>query len=167
VRRLEIPRPTFRNHTAVVVVVVVEDSGYGCCGSPILLRRRSDGPLMNRTTGFTHPWSGFQERNLPGSKATVMDKLITDRATGPASTKHRLVPIEIFLADSAQAWLNWKRQRLPLAAAFSNTHRGRSIAGQPAEKQAKRVAGLLKLSYLSFRLRHRNHVDEFHQPPLF
>ena len=66
-----------------------------------------------------------------------MDKLVTDRATGPASTKHRLVPIEIFLADSAQAWLNWKRQRLPLAAAFSNTHRGSEYSGTAGGKTSE------------------------------
>lgn len=84
---------------------------------------------MNRTTGFAHPWSGFQERDLPAGKTTVMNKLVADRATGPASTKHCLVPIEVFLADSAEARLNWKRHRLPLTAAFSNTHRGREYSG--------------------------------------
>ncbi len=65
-----------------------------------------------------------------------MDKLVTDRTSRPASPKHRLVSIEIVLADSAYAGLDRKRHRLPLPAAFSNTHKSRSIAGQSDEKQA-------------------------------
>jgi hypothetical protein len=51
-----------------------------------------------------------------------MDELVTDGTTRPASPEHRLVPIEIFLAHSAQARLNGKRHRLPLTPGFSNTH---------------------------------------------
>jgi hypothetical protein len=97
-------------------------SGKGCDRSPILLLRRSDDPLLNRTAGFAYPRSRFQKGDLPAGKTTVMDELVTHRATRPASPEHRLVPIEVFLADSAEARLNWKRHRLPLAAAFSNTH---------------------------------------------
>jgi hypothetical protein len=80
-----------------------------------------------------------------------MDELITHRATRPASPEHRLVPIEVFLTDSAEAWLNWKHHRLPLAAAFSNTHGEKKYSGTAGGKTSKRVAGLLKLSYSSFR----------------
>ena len=65
-----------------------------------------------------------------------MNKFVTDRTPGPASTEHRLVPIEIFLAHPAQTRQHWKRHRLPLATSFSNTHKERSIAGRPAETQA-------------------------------
>ena len=112
-------------------------SGKGCDRSPILFRRRRDGSLLDRTTGFAYPRSRFQKGDLSAGKTTVMDELVTHRATRPASPEHRLVPIEVFLANSAEARLNWKRHRLPLAAAFSNAHRGRSIAGRSTEKQAR------------------------------
>ncbi len=51
-----------------------------------------------------------------------MDELVTDRATRPTSPDHRLVPIEVLLADSAQTWSNWERHRLPISTAFSNAH---------------------------------------------
>lgn len=66
-----------------------------------------------------------------------MNELVTDRASRPASPKHRLVSIKIFPADSAQPRLNRKRQRLPFPAAFSNAHRSGSIAAQSVEKQAR------------------------------
>lgn len=52
-----------------------------------------------------------------------MDKLVADRAAGPTTPKHRLVPIEVFLADSAEARLNRKRQWLPFPTGFSDTHK--------------------------------------------
>lgn len=66
-----------------------------------------------------------------------MNELVTDSASGPPSPKHRLVTIEIFLTDGAEAWFDWKRHRLPFSTGFSNTHSSGSIAGQPAEIQAK------------------------------
>lgn len=66
-----------------------------------------------------------------------MNELVTDRATRPASAQHRLVSIEIFSTHSAEPRLNRERHRLPFPTAFSNTHKGRSIAGRPAEKQAR------------------------------
>jgi hypothetical protein len=68
-----------------------------------------------------------------------MDEFVTDRATRPASSKHRFVPIETLLADPTIARLNPEQHRLPLTATFSNTHKSGSIAGHPAEKQAKGV----------------------------
>lgn len=66
-----------------------------------------------------------------------MNKLVTDRAARPASPEHRLIPIEIFLADSAQAWLNWKRHRLPLAACFSDTHSAEEYSGATGGKTSE------------------------------
>lgn len=66
-----------------------------------------------------------------------MDKLVADCATGPPPPKHGLVPIEVFLTHPAKPGLDPEQHRLPFPAAFSNTHKSRSIAGRPAEKQAK------------------------------
>jgi hypothetical protein len=65
-----------------------------------------------------------------------MDKLVTDRATRPASSEHRFVPVETLLADPTIAGLNPEHHRLPFPATFSNTHKIWSIAGQMAEIQA-------------------------------
>lgn len=100
-----------------------QNSGHSCRRRPIVVRRRNEIPLLNRTTSLTHPRSGFQKGDLPTGKTTVMDKFVTDCAPGPASPKHGFVPIEILPAHSAQACLNGKRHRLPVAASFSNTHR--------------------------------------------
>ena len=64
-----------------------------------------------------------------------MDKLVTDRATGPAPPKHCLVPIEALLANLTIAGLDPEQHRLPFPATFSNTHKSRSIAGRSEEKQ--------------------------------
>lgn len=66
-----------------------------------------------------------------------MDELVADRATGPPTPQERFVPIEALFADFTIAGLNPEQHRLPLAAAFSNTHKIKSIAGRSAEKQAK------------------------------
>lgn len=111
------------------------NSGHGGQRSPILLRRWSDTPLLNRATGLTHPRPRFQKGNLPTGKTAVMDELITDCAPRPSSPEHRFIPIEVFLAHSAQPRLNRKQHRLPLPAAFSNTHSEGSIAGRTNETQ--------------------------------
>jgi hypothetical protein len=69
-----------------------------------------------------------------------MDKLVTERATRPASSEHRFVPIETLLADPTIAGLNPEHHRLPFPAAFSNTHKSRSIAGRSQEKQATELS---------------------------
>lgn len=112
-------------------------SGHGCHRSSTLLWRRSNDSLLNQTTGFAYPRSRFQKGDLPAGKTTVMDELITHRATRPASPEHRLVPIEVFLANSAETRLNWKRHRLPLAAAFSNAHTGRKYSGTTGGKTSE------------------------------
>lgn len=66
-----------------------------------------------------------------------MAELVADRATGPPPAQERLVPIETLFADFAMAGLNPEQHRFPFPAAFSNTHKRRSIAGPSAEKQAK------------------------------
>ena len=65
-----------------------------------------------------------------------MDELVTDCATRPASSEHRFVPIEVFLAHPAKPGLDPEQHRLPFPATFSNTHKNRSIAGRSREKQA-------------------------------
>jgi hypothetical protein len=69
-----------------------------------------------------------------------MDKLVTDRATRPASSEHRFVPIETLLADPTIAGLNPEQHRLPFPATSSNTHKGRSIAGRLTEIQATELS---------------------------
>jgi|CXWL01.1.fsa_nt_gi hypothetical protein len=66
-----------------------------------------------------------------------MDKLVADRTTRPASSEHRFVPIEVFLAHPAKPGLDPEQHWLPFPATCSNTHKNRSIAGRSAEKQAK------------------------------
>ncbi len=66
-----------------------------------------------------------------------MDEFVTERAARPASSEHRFVPIEVFLAHPAKPGLDPKQHRLPFPAAFSNTHKSRSIAGRSREKQAR------------------------------
>ena len=66
-----------------------------------------------------------------------MDELVADRATGPPTAQERLVPIEALFADFTIAGLDPEQHRFPFPAAFSNTHKSRSIAGRSAEKQAK------------------------------
>src|SRR5262249_17499339 len=58
----------------------------------------------------------------PAGEATIMDEFVTDRATGPASPQDGLIPIEVFLTNSAQARLCRKQHRLPFTTAFSNAH---------------------------------------------
>lgn len=69
-----------------------------------------------------------------------MDKLVTERATRPASSEHRFVPVETLLADPTIAGLNPEHHRLPFPATFSNTHKSRSIAGRSQEKQATELS---------------------------
>lgn len=95
-----------------------------------------------------------------------MDELVTDSATRPPSPEHRFVPIEVFLAHSAEARSNRKRHRLPFPTAFSNTHRTRSIAGRPAETQAKEKLLLSStsrnpISRFSLQMHHSSHIDDF------
>ena len=66
-----------------------------------------------------------------------MNELVTDGTSGPPSPKHRLVTIEVLSANPTDAGFNPEQHRLPFTTGFSNTHGGGSIAGQPAEKQAK------------------------------
>jgi hypothetical protein len=70
-----------------------------------------------------------------------MDELVADRATGPPTAQERFVPIEAFFADFTIAGLDPEQHRFPFPAAFSNTHKSRSIAGRSAEKQARGGAG--------------------------
>ena len=144
-------------------------SGYGCHRSPGLLRRRSDTPLLHGTASLAHPWSGFQKGDLSTGEATVMAELVADGATGPPPAQERLVPIEALCADLAQARLDPEQHRLPFPAAFSNTHKVWSIAGQPTEKQAKRrLLGLASgnpIARFSFQMHHRCNEDRlpFHR----
>ena len=80
-----------------------------------------------------------------------MDELVADSATGPPTAQERLVPIEALFADFTIAGLDPEQHRLPLTAAFSNTHGEKKYSGTAGRKTSKRVAGLLKLSYSSFR----------------
>ena len=145
------------------------NSGHGCHRSPILLRRGRNGPLLNRTTGLAHPRPCFQKGDFPTGKATIMDKLVADCATGPPPPKHCLVPIEVFLAHPAKPGLDPEQHRLPFPAAFSNTHKCRSIAGRSAEKQAKgRLLGLASgnpIARFSFQMHHSRNEDRlpFHR----
>lgn len=66
-----------------------------------------------------------------------MNELVTDGTSGPTSTKHRLIPIEVLSANSTEAGLNPEQHRLPFTTGFSNTHSEGSIAARPAKKQAK------------------------------
>ena len=68
-----------------------------------------------------------------------MDELVADGATGPPPAQERLVAIEALCADLAHARFNPEQHRLPFPAAFSNTHKRWSIAGQSAEKQGGRT----------------------------
>src|SRR6478735_7954566 len=63
-----------------------------------------------------------------------MDEFVAHGATGPAASKHRLIPIQALLADCAVSRLDRKQHRLPITTSFPNTH-GRSIASPPPQKQ--------------------------------
>lgn len=69
-----------------------------------------------------------------------MDKFVTDGTSGPSAPQHRLVPVEILSAHSAEAWFYTQQHRFPFTTGFSYAHSGRSIAGQPTEKQGERNA---------------------------
>jgi hypothetical protein len=66
-----------------------------------------------------------------------VNKFVTDRTTGPASTQHGLIPVEIIFADPTISRLGCKQHRLPFTTGFSDTHSIGSIAGRLAEIQAK------------------------------
>src|SRR6476620_6952308 len=63
-----------------------------------------------------------------------MDEFVAHGATGPAASKHRLIPIQALLADCAISRLDRKQHRLPITTSFPDTH-GRSIASPPPQKQ--------------------------------
>lgn len=67
-----------------------------------------------------------------------MDELVADSATGPPTAQERLVPIEALFADFTIAGLDPEQHRLPLTAAFSNTHKSMKYSGATDAKQAKR-----------------------------
>jgi hypothetical protein len=52
-----------------------------------------------------------------------MDELVAHRATGPAATEHRFVPIQSLLTDFAETWLDPQQHWLPIPAGFSNAHK--------------------------------------------
>lgn len=77
---------------------------------------------MGATADLTHTGASFQKRDLAIGQATVMDKVLAQGATGPATAEHRLVAVEPFLTDLADPGLNPQQHRFPSPGGFSNTH---------------------------------------------
>jgi hypothetical protein len=63
-----------------------------------------------------------------------MNELITDSATGPTASQHRLIPIQSLLTDFTLSWLDRKQHRLPITTGSPNTHK-KSIAKRSVQKQ--------------------------------
>jgi hypothetical protein len=52
-----------------------------------------------------------------------MDEFVAHRAAGPSPAEQGGIPIKTLLTDFALPRLDPKEQRLPISAAFPNTHR--------------------------------------------
>jgi len=53
-----------------------------------------------------------------------MHEFVAHRAAGPAAAEQCFVPIQTLLADLAMARFDREQHRLPLTAAFPDTHTG-------------------------------------------
>ena len=105
----------------------------------VLLRGRRGGPLLSCPAGLARPRSCFQKGDFPTGEATIVDEFIADRAAGPSAAEHRFVSIEPLLTNCAVPGFNPLQHRLPISAAFSNTHRAGSIAGLSAQIQYRKI----------------------------
>lgn len=92
---------------------------------------------MSRAASLAHARAGFQKRHLAAGETAIVDELVAEGTTGPAAGEEGLVPIEPFVAHLAVPGLDPQQHRLPISAAFSNTHSGGSIAKPSEEKQAR------------------------------
>jgi hypothetical protein len=77
---------------------------------------------LGSTAGLAHAGAGFQERNFAAGQTAIMDELVAQGATRPPAGEKRLITVEPFLADCAVPGLNPQQHRLPIPAAFSDTH---------------------------------------------
>jgi hypothetical protein len=77
---------------------------------------------LGSAAGFAHAGAGFQERDFAAGQTAIMDELVAQGAARPPAGEKRLVAVEPLLADCAVPGLNPQEHRLPIPAAFSNTH---------------------------------------------
>ncbi len=127
------------------------DPGYTCAwdmtgdrtsrrssdGRPTFLQGWNGNPVLHRTAGLAHTGSCLEKRHPSTGQTAIVDKLVAHRAPRPPTTQHGLIPIEIFFTDSADARFDRKRHRLPLSAAFSNTHKWREYSGTTGGKTSE------------------------------
>jgi hypothetical protein len=77
---------------------------------------------MGGSAGLAHAGASFQERDLAGRQAAVMDKLFAQTAAGPAAGKKRFIAVERFVTDFAVPGFNPQQHRLPRSAASPDAH---------------------------------------------
>lgn len=77
---------------------------------------------MGCPTSLADSRSRFQKGDLSAGETSIVDEFVADRAAGPSATEQRGVSIEPLLADFAMSRFDREQHRLPLSAAFSNTH---------------------------------------------
>jgi hypothetical protein len=86
------------------------------------LRRRRRAIFLSSAAGLTDAGAGFQEGTLSVGQTTIMDEVLAQGATRPATAEKRLVAVEPLLAHRTDPGLNPQQHRLPFSGSISNTH---------------------------------------------
>jgi len=77
---------------------------------------------LSRAAGLADAGPGLEKREFSARETTIMHEFVAHGATGPAATKHRLIPIQALLADFAVSRLDRKQHWLPITASFPDAH---------------------------------------------
>jgi hypothetical protein len=104
---------------------------------------------LDSAANLAQAGTGFQERNLAAGQTTVMNELVAGGTTRPSASQKRLIAVEPFMTDLAVAGFNPQQHRLPITAAFSNTH---AAEYSEAERREARGAEDNARIYLFFLL---------------
>ena len=88
----------------------------------LCLRRRRRAIFLSRAAGLTDSGAGLQEGTLSAGQTTIMDEVLAQGATRPATAEKRLVAVEPLLAHRTDPGLNPQQHRLPFPCGVSNTH---------------------------------------------
>jgi hypothetical protein len=96
---------------------------------------------LGGAAGLAHAGPDLQERDFATGQAAVMDELVAQSAARPPAGEKRLIAVEPLLADLAVPGFNPQQHRLPLPAAFSDTHAAEYSEGARREARAERHGG--------------------------
>ena len=78
--------------------------------------------FFSRAAGFAYARARLEKAHLPAGQATVVHKLVADRAARPSAAEDGLIAIQALPADLAGARLDPQQHRLPFTSRFANTH---------------------------------------------